>query len=501
MLSQIKDLARKVGVKLGLVKDLRSLTEYPVVGITDEFYNEIIKWRELYRGYHDEWHDVKYQTIEGPKKRRMQTMNLPKVASEEMATLIFNERCSINISTEGLAEGAEDQFEKDIHAVLKDNNFNANFQSYLEYMFAMGGMVIKPYIKDDKIKLSYVTAPCFLPISWDNVRVTEGVFVNEYVRQGEKFVQLEWHTWEEDVYVITNEVYESKDGINLGSKQRLQNHFPDLTPRTEVRGLDLPMFAYFKPNTANNIDLTSPLGVPIYNNAIDTMKSLDIAFDSFQREFRLGRKRLIVPASAVRTVLNPESGELHRYFDATDESYEAFNVDEGSGMIQEINSTLRVEEHIGAINSLLNLFAMQTGFSTGAFSFNGQSMKTATEVVSEQAKTFRTKQSHENIIEQSIADLVYIIGQTAQLYGMFDKPEGYEINVMFDDSIANDRMGDIQEQILLKSNGLQSSIGAIEILYGMSYDEAVEKWNEIKAESQIGSADVIDFVGKSTEVI
>src|SRR5690606_10807914 len=125
-------------------------------------------------------------------------------------------------------------------------------------------------------------------------------------------------------------------------------------------------FSYFKTNKANNIDLQSPLGISLYANALDTMKAIDTAFDSFHREFRLGRKRIIVPAHMVKTVIDPDTGRAHRYFDDTDETYEAFNSGEmDDNKIQDISVELRVEEHIAAINALLNLFAMQTGFSSG----------------------------------------------------------------------------------------------------------------------------------------
>src|SRR5690606_13683710 len=118
----------------------------------------------------------------------------------------------------------------------------------------------------------------------------------------------------------------------------------------------------------NNIDLQSPLGISIFANALDTIKAIDTAFDSFHREFRLGRRRIIVPAHMVKVVIDPETGKAHRYFDDTDEIYEAFGTELDDSEIKDISVSLRVEEHISAINALLNLFAMQTGFSTGTFS-------------------------------------------------------------------------------------------------------------------------------------
>lgn len=480
-----------VMAKVGLIKKLEQVTDHKKINLSDSYYENILKWRALYRGHFAKWHDVHYQTIDGPQQRRMASLNMPKVASEELATLIFNERCEINIS--------DKTFSDNLLEVFKDNNFNSNFQTYLEYMFALGGMVVKPYFKDGKIKLSYVTADCFLPISWDNVRVTEGVFINEFTKQNKRYVHLEWHTWENGQYIIKNEVFECSSGIDLGSKVSLKEHFPGLEEVVPINNLKLPMFTYFKPNIANNIDTTIPLGVPIYNNAMDTMKSIDIAFDSFQREFRLGRKRIIVPATAIKHVIDPQTGETHRYFDATDETYEAINGEMDDTKLHEITSTLRVTEHVAAINALLNLFAMQIGFSAGAFSFDGQSMKTATEVVSEQSKTFRTKQSHENVIEQGIADLIKIIGQTAEFYSLFSHPTEYDVTVQFDDSIAEDATAEINKQVLLITNGLQSKVKALMKIHGITEEEAEQLLKEIKEESQIGDEDVMDFFAKNKD--
>jgi A118 family predicted phage portal protein len=481
-----------VMAKMGLIKKLEQVTDHKKISLSDKYYENILKWRALHQGYYGDMHDVEYCTIDGQKKRQMATLNMPKIAAQKLATLIFNERCDVSIS-----DPAYDDFIKN---VFKDNNFNGNFQQYLEFMFAQGGMVIKPYVVDGKVKLSYVTADCFLPISWDNTRIMEGVFVSEINKDGKKYTLLEWHTFEKGKYVIENNLYESTNGQDLGNKVALSTVFKDLAEKYEDGNVKRPLFSYFKPNLANNVDSTIPLGISIYANAYDTLKSIDIAFDSFQREFRLGRKRIIVPNTAIRHVIDPKTGLEHRYFDATDETYEAFGVgDADEGKFTEINSTLRTQEHIEGINSFLDRFATQLGFSAGSFNFNGQSMKTATEVVSEQSETFRTKQSHENVIEQGIADLIDCIGVVAQIYGLYTPPTKYDVTVQFDDSIAEDATAEINKQILLLTNGLQSKIDAMVKIYGITDTEAEEKLKRIKEESQIGEEDLLDLIGKKKD--
>jgi A118 family predicted phage portal protein len=477
---------RQVMYRMGLIRGIEKVFDRKEIPVDETFYNLIDKWKALYSGYCGEFHDIEYKTINGTKKRRMATLNMPKVVSQELATLVFNEKCEINISNQ--------DFEKNVKDVFKQNGFYTQFQRYLEYGFALGGTVIKVFADGSGIKLGYVTADCFIPISWDNNRIFEGVFINEFQRQDKRYTHLEWNLWDNETYVIRNELYES-NGTDLGVRVPLSDFFPNLQEEVRIQNVTKPFFVYIKPNTANNIDPTIPLGISIYANALDTLRALDTAFDSFEREFRLGKKRILVPAYAIKTVVDPETGQQHRYFDASDEVYEAFNLDQDSNEIKDISVELRVEEHINAINALLNLLAMQIGFSAGSFTFDGQGVKTATEVVSENSKTFRTKQSHEVVIEAAIQELVDVIGQVAELYGFFSRPAEYTVTVDFNDSIAEDKNAEAQRWVLLVNNQLASRKMAIMGYYKVPEEEAERILQEIQKEQQTVTAQAIDLFG------
>lgn len=473
-----KSLMSKIGrwfQRMGITKTINSVSDFREVPNQDEIFKLIEQWKALYKGFYSEWHDVTYHTVKGPKKRRMSSLNMPKVISQEMATLIFNERCEINIDNEDLAEN--------IKSVLDGNKFNKHFQDYLEYQFALGGMVIKPYFKDDEIKLSFVTPDCFIPVAWDNKGIFEAIFTNQ-TRKGKKvYTHLEWHLREGDEYVVKNELYVSENGEELGKRIPLDTLYENMDEEVRMKNIKRSLFVYFMPNTANHIDMHSPLGVPIYSHALDTLKSLDVAYDSFEREFRLGKRRIIIPATAVRSVID-EHGNLQRYFDADDEVYQALSTgDMDDSKIQDNTVELRVDEHIAAINALLNFLSMQTGFSSGSFAFDGKSMKTATEVVSENSKTFRTKQSHETIVEEGLIELVEAIIDLAELYELFSRPaEDYETTVAFDDSIAEDADGEVDRQTKLIIGGMTSKKRAIMKVHKVSEKEAEEILREIFAE-------------------
>lgn len=493
MFGKVWDKVRQVMYRMGIYGGIKDVLDKKELKINDEMYEMIKIWEQLYKGYYSEWHDVYYQTIAGREYRRMASMNMPKVVSQEMASLVFNEKCKINISDNALGQEIEKIFVK--------NNFYREMQKYLEYMFGMGGMVIKPFVENGELKLSYVEPSAFIPISYNNERITECVFKNVFFRQGKKYTLLEWHLWEKDreggnKYVIKNELYESNDinGDELGVKIPITTFYDNLAERAEFKGYRGSWFVYFKPNTANNIDFKSPLGVPIYANALDTLHSLDIAFDSFQREFRLGKKRIIVPTKAIRHTIDPETGERHRYFDTRDEVYEAFDF-ENEEQFHDINVVLRVEEHVNAINTLLKVLAMQVGFSPGAFTFDGQGVKTATEVISENSKTFRTKQSHETIIENGIRELIRVIIEVAEEYGIFTVSGEPEVTIEFNDSVAEDKTAVVNRQIYLVTNKLTSLKRAIMKVHGVGEEEAERILQEIREENQTATAEAVDFFG------
>src|SRR5690348_16770459 len=99
MFEKLKSLVKGGLMKMGLMKKLKDISEIKSIPLSDATYKEIEKWQMIYSGYFNEWHDVFYNTIEsGRKKRRMNSLKMAKVVSEEMASLIFNEKCQFNIS-------------------------------------------------------------------------------------------------------------------------------------------------------------------------------------------------------------------------------------------------------------------------------------------------------------------------------------------------------------------------------------------------------------------
>ena len=143
------------------------------------------------------------------------------------------------------------------------------------------------------------------------------------------------------------------------------------------------------------------------------------------------------------------------------------------------------------------MLCLQVGFSAGTFTFDKASgIKTATEVISENSKTYKTIKSHQMQVKAAIDQIVDAIIQVASLYDMTWEghqikelaKHGWETKVVFDDSILQDRQTNINEGILLKSNGLMSSKRFMVEILGYTEEEALQEMKEIKEESTVNGS-------------
>lgn len=473
----------------GIASEVRSIFDLGGVPAFQQFYNVgIFPWKWLYKGFYSAWHLIKCPTIENPNAtRRMYYLNLSKAVCSELAGMVWTDQCDVSITTDGLGTDDEDPLQEWVKGVLDRNNFGVKMLEAIEQAAALGGEAMKVWrdVRHDKegneipgseeIKIGWCMADQFIPTAWDNAEITEGCFISRRAKGGYYYTRLEWHEWDGLTYYITNELYRSeirKQGAQepqdiLGVRIPLTEIYPLLDETTTVEGLDASLFSYFRTPTANNIDDNSPLGVSVYANAMETLHALDICFDSFVREFRLGKKRIIVPARMIKTVVDPQTGVTRRFFDATDETYEALSTDDPDSLkIQDNSVELRVEEHVAAMNAFLNIFCLQVGLSSGTFSFNAKGgLKTATEVVSENSKTYKTVRNFQNMIRPAIKRLIDNIITLGALYDMETesgvkiaalRERGYEINIAMDDGITQDRQTNINEGISLVGAGLMS---------------------------------------------
>lgn len=484
-----KRILKGVLTKMGFIKKINKTTEHKKVVANDEDYERIAMWKDWYKGNHSPFHKVSYIHNGERLTRRIKSLSLPKVTSKYIAKLLFNENVQINVNDKSANEFVQD--------VLKSNGFYKHLERYIEYGAALGGFVMKIYHDGNgNVKISFATADCMYPLSNDTENVDECLIVNKFDKNGKFYSLLEWNEWVNDSYRITTELYESESAAEQGKQVALAKLFPDIDPVVKIEKLSRPLFVYWKLNIANNLNLSSPLGVSVYGNAMDTLETLDKTFDAFGREIELGKKKVLIPSTFLKSVLDDRTGDRVTYFDSQDEVFQAYGAGQDSTAITDISTDIRSDKYIESINALLKIYATQVGLSAGTFTFDEAGLKTATEVVSEKSETYQTKNSHSFLLEESIKELIVSIVDIGILIGSYKgkvvDPEG--ITVDFDDSIAQDTDTTIARYTNAYTNGIMPLEEVLMRTWNLTEEVAAE-WAEKIRQEKNTNADPSEYIG------
>ncbi len=410
------------------------------------FYRKIEEWKSWYNGNVRNFSFYKVYSGRGTYNRcRRKTLGMAKKLSEDIADLLLNERVQIVVS-----DSTTDEY---VQQVLKDNRFHVLGNEYQERKAYSGTVAYVPFLDDievaddgsilsGRIKINYVSAGNIFPISWNNGKIAEVAFTFPKTVNRKKYIHIQFHRLTNGRYVIENAVVEnvsgSKEGRELTPEEWKQlRPFSTLAERMETESPE-PQFVIDRLNLVNNADddESNPMGIAIFANSIDTLKKLDIEYDSYSNEFDLGRKRLFVaPEILKNTDGSPAFDPEDTVFYWLPESYTEKDTD-GKPVI-EINMELRAEQHSKAINDDLNYLSLKCGFGTERYRFESGNVKTATEVISVNSDMYRMIKKHEIILDDVLKELIRII---IWLGTVLNNPlnSSAEITINFDDSIIED---------------------------------------------------------------
>ena len=473
----IKDIFKRSKYVM-TTQNLTYITDHPKIAVSSAEYDRI---RENIRYFSGHYPQVEYKDSNGTKnKRDFNHLPIGRTAAKKIASLVFNEQAEIKVDDE--------QANKFIQQQLQDDRFTKNFERYLESCLALGGLAMRPYVDGERVRVSFIQAPVFLPLQSNTQDVSSAAIVTKTIKaDGNKqryYTLIEFHEWSNDKYTVSNELYRSDNQNAIGSRVPLSEIYEDLEEVVELNGLSRPLFTYLKPPGMNNKDINSPLGLSIFDNAKTTIDFLNTTYDEFMWEVKMGQRRVAVPSQMIKTEYN-QNGEnvvVKREFEAGHNVYEQFDsgdIDKGIG-ITDLTTPIRSDDYIKAINEGLALFEMQIGVSAGMFSFDGKSMKTATEIVSENSDTYQMRNSIVSLVEQSLKELIVSMLELAKGYKLYsgEIPEMDKISINLDDGVFTDRNAELDYWIKVVNAGFGTDTMAIEKVLNVT----PEKAKKIKAE-------------------
>lgn len=386
--------------------------------VDDDYYARIALWQSWYQGKVNSFHT--YTQYNGQRKvtRQRKTMGMAKRFCEDWAALLLNEKVRINVGNQ-TAQAAIDE-------ILKNNRFSVRGNQLIELAFALGTGAFVEYMDNGEVVIDYVRGSMVYPLAWDNGIITECAFASERKRGTEKYIYLNIHRRDaQGRYIIENKMFK-RNGETIAPAD-----LPEGVADEVTTGSELPYYQIIMPNIVNNADLSSPMGISVYANAIDNLQNIDLVFDSYDNEFRLGKKRILVPLTLTQSTM-ADSGVTRPVFDDNDvEFYVIETGDQTAQKIDEMNGALRYDAFEAGIKTAINLAAYKCGFGENRYRFEGGTAMTATQVISQDSDLFRNLKKHELILDAALQGLVKAIAQMAGI-GIG------EITIEFDDSIIED---------------------------------------------------------------
>ena len=433
------------------------LNELGYTTIPDSFYSKVYEWKSWYQGDVKGFHNYTVQNGERQVKCRRYSLGMGKKLCEDWANLLMNEKVQITL---------EGQKEQDfIDLVLTENNFTVKANEMQEMKSALGTVAYVPRVIGQEISesgdivpgnasgivLDYVTIENIYPLAWQNGYISECAFSSEVTRGGKDYLYLQIHRREDNGnYVIENRIYRY-DNEQLADEQLVNVKGFENIPPVVHTGSDKRQFVIDRPNIANNVNYLLPTGIAVYANAIDVLQGVDIAYDSYVNEFKLGKKRIMVKPSAAQYLDGTPA------FDPDDVVFYVMPEDtENGAVVTPIDMTLRTAEHNTGIQDQLNILSSKCGFGETYYRFDGGSVATATQVISENSTMFRTIKKMEIVLEQALVELCRILlrlGNTAMNAGL---NEDVEISIDFDDSIIEDKQSEFSRDMQMLSAGIMN---------------------------------------------
>lgn len=418
--------------------------------IDPSWYDRVALWYSWYKGDVEKFHNYSVWTGQHKVKCQRYSLGMAKKVCEDWANLLMNEKVKITL------EGEKEQ--SFIDSVFEANDFEVNANELQEKCAARGTYAIIPRmvnvsvengsIQGGNIKLDYVTADKIYPLAWDGRKITQCAFATSLVNGKDKFLYMQIHVLENGKYVIRNKMYKANNGNLQEAKLKDVPGYESVAEEIATSS-DKPQFVIGRFNIANNIDDGNPMGISVFANAIDILKGVDVAYDSYVNEFLLGKKRVMVKPSAAKRL----DGE--DVFDPNDVAYYVLPEDTGDGaIIQPIDMTLRTAEHTQGVQDQLNLLSAKCGFGEQHYRFDQGSVSTATQIISENSDMFRTIKKHEIVLKAVLIDLCRLLLYMGNTYMNAGLDESVEISVDFDDSIIEDKTADFERDMRLLDAGI-----------------------------------------------
>lgn len=295
-----------------------------------------------------------------------------------------------------------------------------------------------------RIWFDFVDASQIVPISVEGGRITEAAFVSRITLRGRDYDYLEVHLRQEDGYTIHNRYFCRENG------KLTEVHLPDMPAREIRTGCPYPFFAILTPNIQNTADGAGGMGQSIYGDALDCLRGVDLAFNNFCRDLRLGGKKVFINQSLIQ---RDDAGNLYSPDDVAQQLFMTIGDTDlaDNPLIEEHNPSLRTDENRDAVQCQLDYLSFRCGLGTRHYLFTGVQGKahlTATQYTGERQDMRQNCAKHSQNITAYLCSVIRpMLWLAVQMLGKGFCPA--DIRITYDDSYfidsESERARDLRE--------------------------------------------------------
>ena len=421
-----------------------------VIRICDNWYaNRCVK------GFH------KRKTVQGTEYE-LNRLNFAKRCCADDANLC--EVVEIN------AGKNKEQFEY-VNTILKNSNFDTNYRGQLERVSGKGTAACYvrvdnvDFLKSGKtkggtIKLNYVDAEGYVPLTIDNGIVEEAAFSGSSICKGKKrttlvlFLKNETGTYISETHIfdeIGNEMKELEVKVTLG---------------------DVKPFAVMRNAEVNNLDDMDGYGIPKIWNAIPYLEGLDLCYNILFGDLDKGEKLMLVNELICKF---DENGEPITPNEQTKKTFVMLGQEklpQEKSLVYEYNPEIRIEQITKTFELLLSLLSNIFGYGTKKYSFENGQITIATEYIGERQDAMQELNRQRYEAEQYICDIAKAVMWFSNTFLNSSWNLEEEITVEFDDSYIEDKAAKLEQK---RNDALSFDIPQLTIWYLMDAYNLTDK--------------------------
>lgn len=473
--------------------------------ISTSYYTFIEKWIDIWKGK-AEWLNIK--TV-NDKEFPMYSLGMGKKVCEDLASTITSEPFNIK------AKKNDEILQKD----LKNAKVLEKMAEIIEtvgYTGTVGTVsrIVNATINGEgeratlsrgantKIKTINIKANQIIPLTIEDGEIVNCAFVSEQKKRinGEmkEILYLEIHELEERGYQVTN-VYFDKESEEEILVEGIVNTYNTLS--------NIPLFTILKLPKVNPIDDNNGLGICLFGSAIDQLMLLDLVYNNFGMDFKLGQKIIILNKKLTRieteeyTDKDGQIKQRQKVVYPSDIQKQLFTEVSGGLMdkpddkpyIYEYNPDLRVGDNKTGVQFALNNLSFKIDFGTDYYNFENGKVYTNTMSITTSRKDFVDNMNKiRKVVNEYLKGVCKSILLCEKMLGDASIDENQEIEVTEVDGFLLDDES-VRQKLLEDYNaGLITQKRYLKKVYNMTDEEALKEIAEINEQNSISNINLTD---------